>query len=429
MLATNNATAFPASATITLSGGTLGVYQPVNQANLLVNPATFPVNFAGGATIRVQDGAFSDSTLGLTSLNRSGQGTVLLQGLNGRLGRTVYDNGEFITATNVLGTTAAAALNNGIVAPSILVADPNTGVAGFATYGTTGFAAYTGSLASSLSGGNANTLASVTTAQTLTGVNDVYAAATTANISGGTLRFLSAGNTNMGGLLLNAYGVSAPQVGSDLLFGNTLSPGQPAFGEGLVYVGAGATSGTATLSGAIAARNFTKSGEGTLRFTGNLANLTGNLAVNSGSVQFGGANAGPLAAQLSLNDLGTLDLAGSSIGVANLAGTQGVITGGGTLSLLGTQSTTYSGVIGDGATATRLVKKSGNTLTLSAQTPGSVMSGNNTFTGGVDLFNGTPGGPHVQPSKAAAAATVAAAGAAEAVQTAGHRRRAADWQP
>jgi fibronectin-binding autotransporter adhesin len=314
---------------------------------------------------------------------------VVLQGLNGRLGQPVYGNGELLTSTNVLGTTAAAALNNGILPASILVTNPTTGVATFATYGSNGFAAFTGSLASSFAGGGTSTLAAGTAAQTLTGVNDLYAASTTANVSGGTLRFLSLNNTNMGGLLLNGYGVAAPVVSSDLVFGNTRLPGQPSFGEALVYVGAGSTSGITTLSGAVSARNLTKFGNGALLLSGNLANLTGNLAVNSGSVQFGGANAGPLAAQLSLNDLGTLDLAGSSIGVANLAGTQGVITGGGTLSLLGTQSTTYSGVIGDGATATRLVKKSGNTLTLSAQTPGSVMSGNNTFTGGVDLYNGT----------------------------------------
>jgi hypothetical protein len=280
------------------------------------------------------------------------------------------------------------------VAPSILSTNAN-GVANFVTYntsGTLGFTTYAGTLLSGLSGVNVGSLASITSAQSLSGVNDIYAAATTSNISGGTLRLMSVSNTNMGGLVLNGYGVAAPQISSDLLFGNLLLS-QPTYGEGLVYVGAGVSSGTTTLSGAITARNFTKFGEGALRLTGNLAGLEGNFAVNSGVVSFGGANAGLLTATLSLNDLGTLDLSGGNVFLGGLAGTQGVITnlsaGTGVLTLAGTQTTTFSGVINDGSGTTKLVKKSGGNLTLTPQTAGSIMSGNNTFTGGVDLYNGS----------------------------------------
>ena len=192
--------------------------------------------------------------------------------------------------------------------------------------------------------------------------------------------------------MINGYGVAAPQVTSDLLFGNLLLS-QPTYGEGLLYVGAGATGGTITLSGAITARNFTKFGEGALRLTGNLAGLEGNIAINSGTVTFGGSNVGPAGATLSLNDLATLNLAGANVYLGGLAGTQGVITnlsaGTGVLTLAGTQTTTFSGVINDGSGTTKLVKKSGGNLTLTPQTAGSVMSGNNTFTGGVDLYNGS----------------------------------------
>jgi hypothetical protein len=95
---------------------------------------------------------------------------------------------------------------------------------------------------------------------------------------------------------------------------------------------------------------------------------------------------------LSLNDTAILDLRGSATAIGNLAGSQGLVTnlsaGTGVLSLFGAQNTTFSGNITDGAGTTKLVKFGGNTLTLSPLTAGNLNAGNNTFTGGVDIYSG-----------------------------------------
>jgi len=135
------------------------------------------------------------------------------------LGLTLNTNGELITAGTLLGGTPAAALNNGIVFPSILTTDAN-GVANFVTYntsGTLGFTAYTGTLRTNLAGSNLTSIGSLTSSGTLlTGVNDIYALTTAGSITGGTLRFVSTGTLtggsyNVGALVINGYGVAAPR--------------------------------------------------------------------------------------------------------------------------------------------------------------------------------------------------------------------------
>jgi fibronectin-binding autotransporter adhesin len=162
-------------------------------------------------------------------------------------------------------------------------------------------------------------------------------------------------------------------------------------GEGIVYVSGGYTSGVATLAGSVTANTFTKFGNGTLLLS-NANAIEGLFAMQAGVLQLGQKASGPVSGSLLLNDTATLDLRGTAAAIGNLGGSQGLITnlsaGNGVLTVFGNQNTTFSGNITNGAGTTKMVKTGANTLTLSPLTAGNMNAGNNTFTGGVNIYAG-----------------------------------------
>lgn len=143
----------------------------------------------------------------------------------------------------------------------------------------------------------------------------------------GALRNISGNNTWNGAITLG----SATTIGSDagmLTLGGTLSQGAAL---ALTYTGAGTNNQTGAITGG---GSVSMTGSGVLKL-GNAGNTFTNLAISSGTVQLGVANAIPNSTPVTLTG-GTLDLNGFSdtIGALNISA-GAVTTGAGTLTLGG----------------------------------------------------------------------------------------------
>ena len=107
-------TPFSTSAILSLNGGTLAFFQPevsgssaatgISNNNILVTAGSTTYN--GAAAINLQDSATNATQLYLANLNRLPQGTLVIQGVNGRLGQTGI-NGENLFAANLNGFNTA----------------------------------------------------------------------------------------------------------------------------------------------------------------------------------------------------------------------------------------------------------------------------------------------------------------------------------
>ncbi|NBV84958.1 MAG: hypothetical protein EBS01_01540, partial [Verrucomicrobia bacterium] len=310
------------------SGNPFGPIATINGGVLRVNTngpgatiAMGTLNFAGGARLQLDAQMGNDIQVSVTTLSRSGLGTLLLvPGSNGSMGNTAASDARFLGST-ILGqtpssTTALSTLNNltlgsgaGIVSPVILRAASSTdSTADFVSYDPVlGF--ISGAPASLLNNtfvgaGSGSVIAINTPTAAAAGTTDVFALKTTAGISGGSLRFrsIAGSSTDVGGLVLNGSGM---EISSNLLFGDITS-GTFRATEALVYTSAVTTG---TLSGRISTSNLTKSGNGILVLSGTNI-IDGTVSVNAGTIRFASRQSGPLYAQLNLNDLGTLDLGG-----------------------------------------------------------------------------------------------------------------------
>ncbi len=136
--------------------------------------------------------------------------------------------------------------------------------------------------------------------------------------------------------------------------------------------GAGSISGSGGL---------TKSGSGTLTVA-NANTFTGPVTINGGTVKIGTGNGLPVTAAVTLGNVAgaTLDLNGQNQTIASLAGTGPngeVKLGSGILTVGGTTTTTYGGLISGAGSLLRT-----NTGVLN-------LSGNNTYSGGTVISNGT----------------------------------------
>lgn len=120
---------------------------------------------------------------------------------------------------------------------------------------------------------------------------------------------------------------------------------------------------------------------GTLLLTGTNT-YTGDTAIAAGTLQLGSATA--LSGSSDVVVTGTLDLDGNSNTIGSLAGTGTVTNSAATAATLGTNkdsaSTTFSGVIADGAGSVSLAKLGSGTL---------VLSGSNTYSGSTTVTTGT----------------------------------------
>lgn len=361
-------------------------------------------NYGGGMHLRMTSGAGFEVTFDADSLLRQNQGTLVLEtGAGTTLGGAVNTNAGRLLVTEAInsGVARASALTNGIFAAHLIGAD-SAGTAFFLQNdATNGFVQYAGATTATLSGLNPTGIGEIVADPALTGSNNsIYAFRTTSDISGGTLKITAIDNLRSGGVLINGSNT----ISSNLVFDPTsaTAPGTGTPSEGLVYVKTGETG---TISGAVTANAFTKFGDGTLVLSGTNM-IAGDVSVQDGTLRLnGGSPFSRLNTELNINGGATLDLNGTSIAVetlgsnnrlvdtavvggqvTNTSGTQAVLSvAGGT-----TNATAWTGTINGNL---KLLKAGTGTLNIDGYRPSTPDSGNNTFTGGTDLYGyNTTGG-------------------------------------
>ncbi|MFY7950522.1 MAG: beta strand repeat-containing protein, partial [Gemmatimonas sp.] len=180
--------------------------------------------------------------------------------------------------------------------------------------------------------------------------------------------------------------------------GSTLS------GEALLFVKSGEN---AVISGNVLAGNLTKFGDGTLTLSGSGAVL-GDVNVQDGTLKLGASNPfSRLNSELNINSGATLDLNGGSVAVETLGANNRQVTGTGGGVNFGGSITNTSGTASTLAVASpvasfftgtlngnlKLLKAGTGVLTIDGYRASTPDSGQNTFTGGTDIYGvGNTGG-------------------------------------
>lgn len=395
---------------IEMLGGTIRATNSGANIALANNTSTTTYNYGGGMHLRMGSGAGFSVEFAADNLIRVNQGTLVIETEGATtLGGAGASNAGRVIVTNAVNTglVRASALNNGIF-PAHLIGADGSGTASFLENdATTGFKAYSGASASTLSGLNPNSIASITADPVLTGSsNSIYAFRTTSDISGGTLKITAIDNVRSGGILINGSNT----ISSNLVFDPTLAtvPGTGTPGEALIYVKTGES---AIISGNVTSNAFTKFGRGTLTLSGT-TNIAGDLNVQDGTLKLSGSSPlNRLNTELNINAGATLDLNGTQIAVeslgnnnrvvsANNAQVGGVITNSSgttaTLAVAGPATSVYNGTL---ELNTKLVKSGIGVMTLNGYSSSSPNAGNNTYTGGTDIYGyNTTGGINLNNS-------------------------------
>lgn len=392
-----NSTATAADNTfIEMIGGTIRAVNTGANIALTNQASTTTYNYGGGMHLRMASGGAFSVEFAADNLIRQNQGTLVLETEGATLlGGAGGSNAARVVVTNAIntGVARASALTNGIFAPHLIGAD-SAGTAFFLENdATTGFKAYSGATTGTLSGLNPTGIGDITVDPALSGSNNsIYAFRTTSDISGGTLRITSIDNLRMGGILFNGSNT----ISSNLIFDPTsaTAPGTGNRAEALVYAKAGES---ATISGNVTANAFTKFGAGTLTLSGTNM-ISGDLSVQDGTLRVGSAGAFTrMNTELNINAGATLDLNGNSVAVesigannrqvAGLANVGGTITNTSgttaTLAMAGPTSSAYNGVL---SLNTKLVKSGSGVLTINGYSASTPDAGNNTYTGGTDIY-------------------------------------------
>ena len=431
-------------------GGTTQSQAALNQAGGLVANGTINVDSYGmtGGTLAVDgivnaatsfdllNGTIDGSLVGAGTLNKIGDGTVVLAGVNGYTGGTVVDGGTLaISGVGTLGATeGTTTVNDGTLdfgGTTQMQAALNqaggtitNGTVNVDTYGMTGgalaidgtvnaatsFALLDGIVAGTLTGtGALNKIGDGTVV--LAGVNS-YTGGTT--IDGGTVAIselgtlgVETGTTTINGGALDFGGTTQVQAALDQS-GGTIS-------NGIINVGTyGLTGGTLAVDGIVnAATSFelvdgivagTLSGTGTLNKTGEgTVVLAGVNGYTGGTVVGGGTLAvselGTLGAETGTTtvDGGTLDFGGTTQVQAALNQSGGTVANGiinvgtygltgGTLATDGTVNAATSfdlidGIVAGTLTGTAALNKTGDGTV--------VLAGINSYTGGTTIDGGT----------------------------------------
>ncbi|SDO62605.1 autotransporter-associated beta strand repeat-containing protein, partial [Methylobacterium phyllostachyos] len=271
------------------------------------------------------------------------------------------------------GTISGGLSNAGLVQNTGAIAGGVSNSGTLATSGTiAGGLTNTGTMLASagrIDGAIANKAGTVTVA------GAVASDGTFANAAGATLAVSGTGAYSLAGPLTNAGAVTVAQNAS------LTAP------AGLSNAGLVASDGVLTT-------DLTNSG--TARLSGQ---LNGALT-NTGSLLF----TGPLAGLTSLTNAGPLDLGGTALTLASLAGTASGVIGNGALTVSGSTDSTYAGAILESTSPTRLTKAGSGTLKLTGT---GRFSGPTTIQAGTLSLNGLWASP----------VTVAAAGTLRGIGT------------
>ncbi len=377
------------------NGGT-----PVVENGSNVTAVTLSVN---NAVANTYGGVLEDGGAASLALSKSGAGTLLLAGANTYTGGTTISAGTLQLGD---GTTSNGSVTGNITDNAALgFANPNAQ-----------------SYASVISGSGSVTKSGAGTL-TLSGNNSFTGGLT---VQQGTLAIATINNVSTNGTLGNNTSVtlgSSAQTGTLEYTGATASNSMPftlaASGTGAFQIDTAATN--LSLSGVIAGTgSLTKSGPGTLTLSGS-SSFSGTTTISAGTLQLGDGttNNGSVAGNITDNAAlafanpnaqsyagvisgtgsltksgpGTLTLSGSSSfsgtttisagtlqlgdGTTNNGSVAGNITDNAALAFANPNAQSYAGVI-SGA----------GYLTMSG--PGTlILSGNNSFTGGVEMLGGT----------------------------------------
>ncbi|MBX9861063.1 MAG: autotransporter-associated beta strand repeat-containing protein, partial [Sphingomonas sp.] len=378
--------------TLTLIGGI--VYNNTN--NNLGSTISGNLNFGGsvrGITVVDSSNAASDLTISAVIANggiqKEGSGTLTLTGANTYTGATTVNagtlqivNGSIANSAATVNTGATLSLNNtanGFAnrrsltntitgAGTVSIDNSTSGING-------GWVVFNSGTSGLLAGftGNVNVNSGVLSMDNQAGL---WSANANLNVASGGLfglraQDISIANLSGSGDIFNGFG-NAKTLTVSNASANTFSG--TIHGNGSSGVDGNIESGTLVLS---------KTGAGTLTLSGTNT-YTGATLVATGTLRAGSTSAFGSNSATNLGGTGFLDLGGFSNAVGSLTGAGTVTNSGGSAATLtaggNNTSTTFSGVIQDGASATALTKTGTGTLTL---------TGINTFTGGTTVNVGT----------------------------------------
>ncbi|MEE7468301.1 hypothetical protein MOF8_16725 [Methylobacterium oryzae] len=394
---------------LTLGGGTLEVLADgfaTARPLTLSGPGTLQIDlgtatFAGPIADGGQPGV----------LVKTGPGTAVLSAANTFTGGALVGTGTLaltaggsLTAPVLVGS-AASFLNAGLVSGSVanlgVLANSGTIAGGLANAGLAlntgtvgGGAANSGSLvnAGTLAGGLINTGTALNTGTVAGGAANSGVLSNAGAIGGGvantgllaTSGTVSGGLTNAGTVLASGGrldGAIANEAGLLAVSGTVTSSGPfaNAAGATLAVTGSYSLAGPLTNAGLVAvapAASLTApaglSNAGLVASAGTLTTDLTNTGIAQLSGQLNGTltNAGllqiigPLAGLTSLTNTGALDLGGTAVTVARLAGSASAVLGNGALTVTGATASTYAGAILETASPTSLTKAGTGTLAL-----------------------------------------------------------------
>lgn len=388
---------------IEMIGGTIRAINTGANIALANAASTTNYNYGGGMHLRMGSGGAFSVEFAADNLIRQNQGTLVFETEGATLlGGVGGSNAARVIVTNAVntGVARASALTNGIFPAHLVGADAAGSAFFLENDATTGFKAYSGVEAGTLSGANPTGIANITVDPALTGTgNSIYAVRTTSDVSGGTLRITAIDNLRLGGVLINGSNT----ISTNLIFdpASATAPGTGIPSEGLVYVKAGES---ATVSGNVTSNAFTKFGAGTLTLSGASNMVAGDLSIQDGILRVGSAGAlSRLNTELNVNSGATLDLNGQNVAFETIGSNNrqvaGANVGGSVTNTSGTTSTLMvAGPVNSVFNGTlnlnlKLVKAGTGTLTINGYSASTPDGGRNTHTAGTDIYGyNTTGG-------------------------------------
>lgn len=378
------------SGTTTISGGVLQLGH--NTASGTTGTGNIVNN---GILVLFRSDAFTlSNVISGTGTVSNAQGVATLSGLNTYTGFTSIVGGTVVVDTlanggsaSNIGASTSVANNLQINGGTLKYIGAGVSTDRLFSVGVTATidASGTGALNFTNTGLMGRTLTSARTL-TLTGTNT----------NNNTLAAIISDNTGATSLVKSG-------TGTWVLSGANTYTGTTTISAGVLQIGSGGTSGTlgigavtdnaslvfnrsdaVTLANTITGTGtFTQAGSGTTTFTGTKS-YSGATFVNAGKLQAGGANAFSTSSAVTVASGAVLELNGFTNAIGGLAGSGTVQNGTATfasLNVLGSATSTFSGIIQDGGSAFLAFNKGGlgGTLTL---------TGSNTYTGGTVVSAG-----------------------------------------